>query len=164
MWTYNPTIPSDELYHYGIKGMKWGHRKARLFSTTPRQSRPVSKPKNNSTNNSDRKKSTAKKVAIGVAATAAIIGAVYGATKLNKVIRDKNESIRIGEQLVKADRFINRESSQINKMGGSNSNFDSFVKKSLRSDAVSTGIDAARNDSFATAVSNVYRNYRNNRR
>lgn len=35
MWQYNNiTYPDDELYHYGVKGMKWGVRKKRFYAET----------------------------------------------------------------------------------------------------------------------------------
>lgn len=57
-------VKSDELYHHGVKGMRWGVRKEK-------------------TNNSSQKKkmSTATKVAIGVGAAVAVGAAAYGVSK-----------------------------------------------------------------------------------
>ena len=55
MWQYNNTIyPDDELYHYGVKGMKWGVRRKRLYVQT--NDRPGS-------SYSDREKASIKKQA-----------------------------------------------------------------------------------------------------
>lgn len=35
MWSYNNTT---ELYHYGVPGMKWGHKKAAIVSTEKHKS------------------------------------------------------------------------------------------------------------------------------
>lgn len=54
----------DELYHYGVKGMRWGHRKA-----------------HESNSNGHKRMSTAKKVAIGVGVAAAVGGITYASIK-----------------------------------------------------------------------------------
>ena len=33
MWNYNHMQEPDELYHYGVKGMRWGHRKSKYSSS-----------------------------------------------------------------------------------------------------------------------------------
>lgn len=62
-----------ELYHYGIKGMRWGHRKARpQMSGAARSAR------------SARRKQIAKRVALGVGAAAGAAALGYGAYRYGK--------------------------------------------------------------------------------
>jgi len=57
MWKYNNT---DELYHFGIPGMRWGHRKTKIEDVMPGIKLKKKKLTNNNINNNINKKSKEK--------------------------------------------------------------------------------------------------------
>lgn len=77
MWTYNNIYNSpDELYHYGVKGMKWGIRRTRSTSDETDQK--------NSKRGLTKGQKTAIKVGVAVVGTAL---AAYGTYKLGNYIK-----------------------------------------------------------------------------
>ena len=75
---------SNELYHYGVKGMKWGVRHD---------------PERSSNGRSHKGMSTAKKVAIGIGVAAAVGGLAYVGIKTGKA-----RQIKTGMNIVKMSR------------------------------------------------------------
>lgn len=91
---------SNELYHYGVKGMKWGVRRYRNKADDV-----VTKDKSKI-----KKMSTAKKVAIGAAATSAILASAYGAYTISAAYgRSKTKIIanagRVAKSMSTASKF-----------------------------------------------------------
>ena len=84
MWEYNYTPGPDELYHYGVPGMKWGRRKARPVTTvsTSRSQKKQLKSEYKAQKKAERSTPEAKAKRAARAKTAAKIGAAAAATAI----------------------------------------------------------------------------------
>ena len=83
-----------ELYHYGIKGMRWGHRKAR--------------PQMSGAARSARRKRIAKRIAIGAGAAAGAAALGYGAYRGYKGLKTPGGAAKLMIGAMRVDQGIDR--------------------------------------------------------
>ena len=77
-------INNDELYHHGVKGQRWGHRKQRQLVGKKRGTAKVKTKKELTPEQKKDRKTTARVLGIAVATEAAIIGSAFAYDYIKK--------------------------------------------------------------------------------
>lgn len=183
MWSYNYTYQSAELYHYGVLGMKWGHRKARpqaiiygsrrirngyktdaqsakqLYKQNMRQTKAAYKEQKQAYKKTNEYKAEVKSKAKKAVKIGAVVAgtalAAYGAYKVSKIVKDKNMKIayEAGQREIQKNIDMMSRLSKDAMDNGAKSS-----KYSINADRIiDKHLDKAKNDSFITAAKNVAR-------
>lgn len=137
MWEFNQTVSSNELYHYGIPGMKWGIRRYENSdgSLTSAGKQRYSKGKRKLT---DKQKKTIRNVAIGVGAAAGVAGLGYlGYRYLQPTyLKELKKEAKAAKKAAKAAGSVSEYGKKINPTMKKYYN-DEILKISKNSNAVS---------------------------
>lgn len=127
MTYYSIPPTSDELYHYGIKGMKWGVRRYENEDGTLTE---AGKKRYGTKENYEKKRAKRKKIAKAAGITAATAAALYGASRYGRYrANERKRKINILSQWGSNDNLTGYENAIKNYRKQRGKNKKEYLKK-----------------------------------
>lgn len=161
MWVYVQYPYCNELYHYGVPGMKWGHRKAQPPAVTNarvryKQAKDEYKQAKKDAVTPEQRAARRKKALVIGTAVAGTALAAYGAYKLNNYVKTKNGQIAAKRGYEHAEKMLKSEMRITSDLMSKGAFKNGTI--TLNANSGNAALNAARDastDNFRTAAKNV---------